>query len=146
MAFKDFRRAERQDDVEEKAPAEPQGTYIDQGCELSGKLRFDDSVRIDGRIEGEIDCAKTLTVGETARLDALIRCESIVVYGEIQGDVEAQRKITLHKSARVVGEMQTAGIVIEEGARFKGQIIIGSDDAPSPRSAADAPTQPDVGD
>ena len=129
MGLKDFGRSDRARDEIVIASEEPQGAYIDHGCEVSGNLCFDDSVRINGRVDGEIACAKTVTVGETAQIDALIRCESIVVHGEVDGTVEARRKITLHKTARVAAEMKTAGIVIEEGARFMGQIRIGNDDA-----------------
>lgn len=134
MAFKDFRNKAQQRDSGEKLPrqAATETTYIDEGCTLSGKLRFSETVRIDGEVEGELSCQETLIIGESSHIRAKIKCESAVVFGAIDGDVIAKRKITLHKSARVIGQMQTAGIVIEEGATFKGQILIGSDDAPAP--------------
>ena len=51
-------------------------------------------------------------------------------YGEefVVGDIRVARRTLLHKSARVEGEIQTAGIVVEEGARFKGCILIGRDE------------------
>ncbi|MDH3211885.1 MAG: polymer-forming cytoskeletal protein [Myxococcales bacterium] len=104
-------------------------TYIDEGCEFSGQLRFKDTVRIDGRIEGEIQSQNTVVVGPTGIVRARIESDSVVVLGVVEGDIIARRKITLHETAQVTGEIRTAGIVIEEGARFKGRIAIGSDAA-----------------
>jgi cytoskeletal protein CcmA (bactofilin family) len=103
-------------------------TFIEQGCELSGEMRFRDSVRIEGRAEGEIRAGGLVIVGESAEIQASVRAEAVVVHGSVDGDIRAKRKITLHKTARVAGELQSAGIVIEEGARFKGCIVIGEDE------------------
>jgi cytoskeletal protein CcmA (bactofilin family) len=103
-------------------------TFIEQGCELTGEMRFRDSVRIEGRAEGEIRASGLVIVGESAEIIASVRAEAVIVYGSVDGDIRATRKITLHKTARVAGELQSAGIVIEEGARFKGCIVIGADD------------------
>lgn len=106
-------------------------TYIDQGCELVGQLRFRERVRIDGRVEGEIHAANSVVVGESGTILAGIEAESVEVWGTIEGDIQAQAQVTLHKSARVTGEIQTAGIVVEPGARFKGAILIGADEPPA---------------
>ena len=116
-----------------KEPASAEGggrfaTYLDAGCELLGELRFADDVRIEGRVQGEIRAQKLVFVGEPATVDASIEAESVVAYGTVQGDIRARRTVTLHKDAHVEGEIQGAGIVVEEGARFKGCIIIGSDE------------------
>lgn len=106
-------------------------TYIDSGCELVGKLSFQQSVKINGRVEGEIEVSKRLVVGEAAQIEASISAEEVEVYGTVNGDIKVKRKVTLHESARVTGEIQTAGIVVQEGARFKGTIVIGSDSPPA---------------
>ena len=108
--------------------AESGQTYIDKGCNFSGKLRFQDSVRIDGHVEGEIVGDKTVIVGEDATIEASLCAESVEVHGTITGDIEAHRKTVLHKTAVVNGEIRTAGIVVEEGARLKGTIVIGGDE------------------
>jgi len=144
MAFKDFRarpdRDKRDEGGEAANTASPETmsttTYLDEGCELTGTLAFREGVRIDGRVEGEIDCKKTVVVGETGKVHAAIRSESVVIHGQVEGDIAASRKITLHKSARVTGDMCTAGIVIEEGARVEGRILIGTE-TPAPTATPD---------
>lgn len=137
----------RSGDLPSAPPAGPPGpdtgaepTYIDAGSELVGQLRFRDSVRIDGRVEGEIHADKVVVVGESAVVAAAIHAESVVVHGSVEGDVRVRRKITLHKTARVTGEIQTAGIVVEEGARFRGCILIGDDETAAERAPRESAT------
>jgi cytoskeletal protein CcmA (bactofilin family) len=102
-------------------------TSIDASTELEGKLRCKQTLRIDGRIKGELECDKTVLVGEGAKVFASIIADEIQISGLVEGDITARRKITLHRTAVVKGDLTTPGIVIEEGAKLKGRIMIGSD-------------------
>ncbi len=124
MAF-GKKTAERtaQDVVASERPA----TVIDEGSECSGRFVFKGDARIDGALEGEIECQRTVTVGVSGKVHARIAAECVLIHGEVEGDIVARREIKLWKSARVVGDMRTAGIVIEQGARVEGRIDIGSE-------------------
>jgi cytoskeletal protein CcmA (bactofilin family) len=100
-------------------------TFMDVSTEFTGQVHAKDSLRIDGRMSGEIRCDHTLVVGETAVVQATIDADSVVIAGEVRGDIRARRKITLEKTARVVGDLCTPGIVIQEGAKLEGRIMIG---------------------
>jgi cytoskeletal protein CcmA (bactofilin family) len=126
VALKDLRtRAFRAEaiDLAETRPA----SFIDAGCELSGTLRFRENVRIDGHVEGELLADKDVEIGPSASVHANLHCESAVIRGEVRGDVEAVRTITFHKGAHVHGQMKASAIVIEEGAQFRGTIVICGD-------------------
>ncbi len=107
-------------------------TAIDATTQLTGKLRCKETLRIDGRVKGEVRSEKTVIVGEGAVVEAAIQADAVVIAGEVKGDIAAKRKITLERTARVAGELCTPGIVIEEGAKVEGRIVIGADE----RSAA----------
>ncbi len=134
MSLRDLTTRVRKTD-ETSAPIElaspRQATFIDAGCELTGRLYFREGVHIDGHVEGELSAEKDVEIGPSGSVHANLRCASVVIRGEVRGDIEAARKITFHKGARVDGEMKAASIVIEEGARFRGTIVIGAD-APEP--------------
>ena len=104
----------------------PETTYIDRGCEMAGELRFRENVRIDGHVEGEIRCDKTVVIGEEATVRANISAANIIVHGTVEGDTTASGETTLHKSAAVTGELKTGGIVVERGAKLQGCILIGT--------------------
>lgn len=99
---------------------------IPEGTKGRGVLRATGSIRIDASLtSGSIESQRAVIVGENASLKADIRAETAVISGSVEGDIEAQRKITLHKTAKVVGDLCTPGIVIEEGAKLEGRIVIG---------------------
>jgi len=130
------------DEALDGSPVAPGETYLDRGSVLTGELRFAGNVRLDGRVEGQIHAGQTVIVGEHAEIDASIEADTLEVYGTVVGDIRVARRTLLHKSARVEGEIQTAGIVVEEGARFKGCILIGREEPrPAPTSGtSDVPS------
>ena len=103
-------------------------TSIDASTEVKGTLRCKETLRIDGRVKGEVVCDKTVLIGEGGKVNASISADTVQIAGEVKGDITAHSKITLERTARVTGNLSTPGIVIEEGAKLKGQILIGSDE------------------
>jgi cytoskeletal protein CcmA (bactofilin family) len=113
-------------------------TSIDATTQLSGELRCEETIRIDGRVKGEIRCEKTVIVGQAARVEATIQADSVAISGEVKGDITAKRKITLESTARVTGDLATPGIVIEEGAKLEGRIVIGAEQRPAAQEQPEA--------
>ena len=105
--------------------------FIDQGSEFEGKLSFRDTVRIDGRFRGEISSENTLIVGESGEIEATIRSQTISVSGSVDGDIHAEKKVVLHKTARVNGDVQTASLVMEDGAVLNGRVAMTGADGKS---------------
>ena len=123
-------------------------TYVDASSEFTGTLKLAKSLFIDGAVEGEIDCAATVTIGASGRVNAQLTAESVVIDGEIHGDIEARGEIMLSKTARVWGDIMTEGIVIERGAKVEGRITIGPVKGSGRPREAEGPTKvigsPDV--
>lgn len=105
-------------------------TSIDASTVFEGSLRCQQMLRIDGCVEGDVECDKSVLVGEGARVRATITADEVQVAGCVEGDVTARRKITLMRTAVVTGDLATPGIVVEEGARLQGRIVIGADAEP----------------
>lgn len=110
-------------------------TSVDASSELEGRLRCKQTLRIDGCVRGEVDCEKAVLVGEGAKVFASIAADEVQIAGYVEGDISARRKITLARTAVVSGDLTTPGIVIEEGAKLKGRIVIGSDVVPAVEAA-----------
>jgi cytoskeletal protein CcmA (bactofilin family) len=65
-----------------------------------------------------------LTIGPNGKVKATVKAREIIVRGSVQGNVEASDRISIMNGASIVGDVKTAGIVIEDGAYFKGGIDI----------------------
>jgi cytoskeletal protein CcmA (bactofilin family) len=144
MALKDFMTRPEAARPEPPPPAAPkpsaQGpthtTYLGASITVTGELYCGESLRIDGTVKGEIHGDQLITVGEKGSVHAAIESDTVVIAGEVQGDITARRKITLESTARVTGDLSTPGIVIQEGARLEGRIVIGGSPPPEPAQTA----------
>ncbi len=128
MALQDFRKS-REGGTVPPVTASGSGAltaFIDQGSEFVGKLSFKDTVRIDGRFEGEISSENTLIVGESGQIFADIVSEIVIVSGRVEGNVKARRQITLHKTGCIVGDLETVCLAVEEGAELHGHVKMGN--------------------
>lgn len=141
MALKDFMTRPEAARPEPPPPAAPKpsvqapvhSTYLGASISVTGELRCGESLRIDGKVKGEIHGDQLITIGEKGSVHAAIEGDTVVIAGEVQGDITARRKITLESTARVTGDLSTPGIVIQEGARLEGRIVIGG--SPPPEAA-----------
>jgi cytoskeletal protein CcmA (bactofilin family) len=98
---------------------------IGKSVMIKGQILSREDLYLDGEMEGTVEVPEhRLTIGAHARLQASIRAREVVVLGSVNGNVEASEKIDIRKDARLTGDIKTGGIVIEDGAYFKGSIDI----------------------
>lgn len=100
------------------------GAFIGRTMKINGEIYAKDEIHLDGEVTGSLKSDLRLTVGETGKADAAIHADEVVIAGAVKGNVEAVRRIVLRKGANLVGDVKTAGIVIEDGAYFRGGIDI----------------------
>ena len=103
---------------------------------LKGEMSSDEELYLDGEIEGSLDIRHKLTIGPNGKVKANVKARELVVFGSIQGNVEAVGRIVIMTGASIMGDVKTAGIVIEDGAYFKGAIDILHPEVKAPESAS----------
>jgi len=96
--------------------------FIGQGVEFKGTINYTGSVRIDGKLNGEIHTEGTLLVGQQAIITATISAGSVISKGQIVGDITATEKVLLLASANMDGSLCTPRLSIEDGVIFNGTI------------------------
>lgn len=102
--------------------AQGEACVIEHGIAINGRLTGDDEVTVRGRIEGTIQLNNHLFVDEGGVVVAEIEAQTLAVRGELNGEVVAHELVTLQAGCAVTGNIRAPRIVIEEGARFKGNI------------------------
>lgn len=112
--------------ADETAPTT--SAFLGNGSRISGKLIFEGAVRIEGNVEGEISAQDTLTIGETAVVNAQINGTSIIVQGKITGDITARKRLEIRAPGKVFGNVFTPSLVIHEGVVFEGQCTMSAAD------------------
>ena len=94
---------------------------IGAGTVFEGKLRTPGSIRIDGRIVGEIIATQNISVGASGDVDGNLSAKSITIGGKSKGAIQAQEKLVFEAKAVVRGDIRAAKLVIDEGALFDGK-------------------------
>ncbi len=93
---------------------------------IRGEIHSEEDLTIDGEVQGSIAVPEhRLTIGATGKVEVdTVHAREVVVVGSLKGSIDATDKVLIRKDAQLVGDVQTAGIVIEDGAFFKGGIDI----------------------
>lgn len=112
-------------------------TFLGKGANFKGVVHFEGTVRIDGRLEGEIHTTGTLVVGDSAVIKGIVTAGTIMTSGKIKGTITVTEKIQLLKHGMVVGDIRTPSISIEEGAHFHGTNDMGDQWVDDPASLPD---------
>ncbi len=99
----------------------PQVTAIlDQGARFEGKLSFEGTVQIGGEFRGEIFTQDILIVNSTARVEAQIEADTIIINGRVEGHLYARKKVLMHPPAVFKGTVTSPSLRIDEGVIFEG--------------------------
>src|SRR5262245_4343593 len=113
-------------------------TVVGQGIFLRGSIRGEGDLEIRGRIEGDVEVAGEVTIGDGALIKADVTARRITVRGAVAGNLTGEEGVRLEEGARVVGDVRGASIGIAEGALLRGNVQTGNAEGKGRRSAATA--------
>jgi cytoskeletal protein CcmA (bactofilin family) len=105
-------------------------TLLGAGLIIRGDIQSEESVTIEGVVEGTIVCARDVVVGSQGRLRASIRAANVAISGRVVGDVTATNKVDLSAGGQLQGNIRSPKLSIAESALFKGNIDMSAPDAP----------------
>jgi cytoskeletal protein CcmA (bactofilin family) len=117
-------------------------TLIGRNAEIHGCLKLNESVRIDGKVVGNIeapkDAAISVVIGPNGEIQGDVVASRIIVAGKVSGNLHGFERVELMASALVQGDIKYASMAVEHGARLLGLMLqVESVDAPN-RSDRDA--------
>jgi cytoskeletal protein CcmA (bactofilin family) len=99
--------------------------FLDRGSSFKGELEFDDTMRIDGKFNGRITSKNELIVGESAQIEGDIHVGRIAISGTVIGKIVADQRVEIHRNGKVYSDVDTPALIIEEGAIFQGNCVMG---------------------
>lgn len=113
-------------------------SVIGAELEITGTIKGSGSVRIDGKLDGELHCNGDAVVGKDAKIKGNLTVTSATIEGTINGNVTAKDRIELKSSARVTGDIRAKRLSVEDGVTFIGRSEVNPSGAPvnSPISSA----------
>ena len=98
---------------------------IGKGLIIIGSIHSEQDVFLNGEVEGDLDIENCrLTIGPDGKVAANARAREVDISGILTGNVESTEKTRIRATGQLLGDVKTRGIVIEEGAHFKGKVEI----------------------
>ncbi len=103
-----------------QAPEMPLATaavsLVSKDAVWDGKLNATGDVRIEGRLEGEVQTTGTLFVAAEARVQGTIRARNVMLAGDIEGQLRCEERLEILPGGSARGEIDTGTLVVHEGA------------------------------
>ena len=118
------RSVSRQPSVEAGEDVE---STIGEHTTVDGAFRSENSIRIRGTVQGEIESQRAILVEEQANVTAKVTAQTVTVAGQINGQIYCSGRVEIRPTGRVIGEINAGTLIMQEGAFFEGHLKMGGD-------------------
>ena len=109
------------------------GTIVDEFTEVHGRLVSSTSLRIDGKVIGNVEASQdnnvSIAIGKSGSVQGDIYAYRIFIAGKVTGNIYCTERVELHDGAEVAGDVTYGQIGVEAGAKLNGMMIHRSKDA-----------------
>ena len=103
------------------------GSLVGESTEIHGRMVLKESIRIDGKVFGNIEASNGLnvavTIGPNGEVHGDISAYRIEVAGKVDGNVNATGTAELRATSEVIGDISYGFISVHPGANLKGIVI-----------------------
>ena len=104
-------------------------TVIGKGSAISGNMKVNGFIRIDGDIDGSLETDGNVIVGENARIRGDLTAKSAIIGGIIKGNIKANESIKILADAAVIGDVISRKVQVDGSAVIHGHCISIKDEA-----------------
>lgn len=115
---------ENSEQYEEDVPGLPSplsSTVIATGVTVTGTLKGEGVIQVEGTVEGEINLQGAVIVAATGLVKGPVTAEVIQVAGRVKGNCVARGHVRLEKTGSLEGDVTTTSLVVEDGGRLNGR-------------------------
>src|SRR3990172_4214152 len=102
-------------------------TILGKSSVFEGNITVEHSLRVDGKVVGNIKTPDTLVVGKEGEIVGNVSVKNLILGGKLHGKVLSSSKVVLESQSEFRGEINTLKIVIDEGAIFEGKCSMSGD-------------------
>ena len=103
---------------------------IGKGIQVRGNLSGSGDLIVEGRIEGHVALEDHCRVEESGTVVADVDAREMTINGTMSGNIAVSERVSISASATVVSDIKAPRVVLEDGARFRGNIEM---DVPLPK-------------
>src|SRR5262245_17052934 len=103
----------------------PAESIVGQGLIIEGKLEGNGSIRLAGRLRGQVVITGDVTVDADGAIEGDVKADRVRIAGHAVANILAASAIELAESASVVGEVKAPTLQVNAGAKIRGSVESG---------------------
>jgi cytoskeletal protein CcmA (bactofilin family) len=103
------------------APGTGAATIIAAGTTLKGDIASNGDIRIDGNLQGNIQCQAKVVIGSNGSVEGDISGQQADIMGKVSGTIKVKELLQLKGGSHVNGNLYAGKLQIEPSANFNGQ-------------------------
>ncbi len=88
------------------------------GTSIEGTIIANSDIRIDGSLNGILECKGRVIIGPDGNVDGEITCENAVIEGKFSGKLKVKDLLNVRENANIQGEVQTDKLLVQPGAVY----------------------------
>ena len=104
----------------------PIKSLIAQGTRIVGRMNFNEGLRVDGEVYGDIQATaeenSLLVISEAAIVQGAIMADHVIINGTVRGPVHARELLELQPKARIEGDVSYIALEMHQGATICGSL------------------------
>lgn len=105
----------------------PIKSLIAQGTRIEGNMKFDEGLRVDGEVYGDITAGaeggtSMLVISEAAVVQGAIQADHVIVNGTVRGPINARELLELQPKAKIEGDVSYVALEMHQGATICGKL------------------------
>lgn len=104
-------------------------TIIGKGSAISGNMKVNGFIRVDGDIDGCLETDGNVIVGENARIRGDLTARSVIFGGIIKGNIKSSDSVKILAEAAVIGDVISRKVQVDGSAIIHGHCISIKDEA-----------------
>ena len=125
-------------------PGSSSSSFFGKTMRIEGEITSDEDLTIEGKVTGQLEISKTLTIGREGYVNGNISASVVLISGEAEGHLLASEKLEISSEGKYSGNITADTIRVAEGAQIKGSINLDDKTTPAKLTGkkTDSPTPP----
>jgi cytoskeletal protein CcmA (bactofilin family) len=116
-------------DRNDHSGAEELENVLGPSSSVRGDLKAEGGFRIDGKVEGNVESAGPVIIGDAGQVRGNVQGTDVVVVGRVEGNITASRHLDIGAKGKVIGDVTAKSMRIETGGVFRGTSFMGESES-----------------
>lgn len=95
-------------------------TLISKDCCIEGDMTLIGTVKIDGKLKGNLKTRGDVIVDAKAEVNGNIQANNVLIAGTVTGNVTAKGQVSMMSKGKLKGDITYSAMVMDENADITG--------------------------